>query len=43
MKFDGANPSVVRCVKQRGLRDSWLRARRNPRILPMTSAAKSSS
>jgi hypothetical protein len=34
MKFESTNPSVVRSVKQRDLLDSWLRARRKPRILP---------
>jgi hypothetical protein len=35
MEFAGADPSVIRSVKQRELLDTWLRARRKPRILPM--------
>jgi hypothetical protein len=35
MKFESANPSVIRSVKQRDLLDTWLRARRKPSPLPM--------
>src|SRR3977135_2340990 len=35
MEFAGADPSVIRSVKQRELLDTWLRARRKPRVLPM--------
>jgi hypothetical protein len=34
MQFSSANPSVVRSIKQRVLLNSWLRARRKPRMLP---------
>jgi len=35
MEFASANPSVVRCVRQRDLLGTWLRARRKPLMLPM--------
>jgi hypothetical protein len=35
MEFASANPSVIRSVRQRDLLDTWLRARRKPRTLPM--------
>jgi hypothetical protein len=34
MKFESANPSVVRSIKQRVLLNAWLRARRQPAPLP---------
>jgi len=35
MEFASANPSVVRSIRQRGLLDTWLRARIKPRPLPV--------
>jgi hypothetical protein len=35
MKFESANPSVVRSIKQRELLDTWLRALRKPHPLPV--------
>jgi hypothetical protein len=37
MKFESANPSVVRSIKQRELLNTWLRALRKPRPLPAVS------
>jgi hypothetical protein len=34
MKFESANPSVVRSIKQRELLNTWLRALRKPHPLP---------
>ena len=34
MRFESANPSVVRSIKQRELLNTWLRALRKPRPLP---------
>jgi hypothetical protein len=35
MKFESANPSVVRSIKQRELLNTWLRALRKPQPLPV--------
>ncbi len=35
MKFESANPSVVRSIKQRVLLNAWIRALRKPRSLPV--------
>ena len=35
MKFESANPSVVRSIRQRELLNTWLRARVKPRTLPV--------
>jgi hypothetical protein len=37
MKFESANPSVVRSIKQRDLLNTWLRALRKPHPLPAIS------
>jgi hypothetical protein len=37
MKFESANPSVVRSIKQRDLLNTWLRALRKPHPLPVIS------
>ena len=37
MKFDNANPSIVRSIKQRDLLNTWLRALRKPLPLPVIS------
>jgi len=37
MKFESANPSVVRSIKQRDLLNTWLRALRKPQSLPVLS------
>src|SRR5437660_3938292 len=37
MKFESANPSVVRSIKQRDLLNTWLRALRKPLPLPVIS------
>src|SRR5437899_10824521 len=37
MKFESANPSVVRSIKQRDLLNTWLRALRKPQPLPVLS------
>jgi len=37
MKFESANPSVVRSIKQRDLLNTWLRLLRKPRPLPVIS------
>src|SRR5258708_3978329 len=37
MKFESANPSVVRSIKQRDLLNTWLRALRKPQPLPVIS------
>jgi hypothetical protein len=37
MKFESANPSVVRSIKQRDLLNTWLRAVRKPQLLPVIS------
>jgi hypothetical protein len=34
MEFESANPSVVKSIKQRVLLNAWLRARRQPHVLP---------
>ena len=34
MEFGSADPSVVRSVKQRDLLNAWLRALRQPALLP---------
>ena len=35
MKFESANPSVVRSIRQRDLLNTWLRALVKPRVLPV--------
>jgi hypothetical protein len=40
MKFESANPSVVRSIKQRDLLNTWLRALRKPHPLPVISDFK---
>ena len=40
MKFQSANPSVVRSIKQRDLLNTWLRALRKPHPLPVISDFK---
>jgi hypothetical protein len=37
MKFESANPSVVRSIKQRDLLNTWLRGVRKPQLLPVIS------
>jgi hypothetical protein len=37
MKFESANPSVVRSIRQRDLLNTWLRALRKPHPLPVIS------
>jgi hypothetical protein len=37
MKFESANPSVVRSIKQRDLLNTWLRALRKPHPLPVVT------
>jgi hypothetical protein len=34
MEFESANPSVIKSIKQRVLLNAWLRARRQPHLLP---------
>ena len=40
MKFESANPSVVRSIKQRVLLNAWLRARHEPASLPSVADFK---